>query len=86
MVKPELRSHRQGFSATPALHRRQQKLFFHADVPEQARAKLVVGLALYPAGMSGGSKQQSIETPVVFCEEICDQAVGMGIHYFSPSI
>ena len=50
MVEPKLRSNWQGLSASPPLHSRQQELFFHADVPEQSRAELVVHRLVYVIG------------------------------------
>ena len=50
--------------------------FLHADMPQQTRTELIVGLAVDPAGVRIGRLQQGIEPPVVLRKKIGDHTAG----------
>jgi hypothetical protein len=65
VIEPELGRRGDGLTATHPLGRRQQDLFLHADVLQQAGAELAIGGAIDRAGLSHGTEEKPVETGMI---------------------
>jgi hypothetical protein len=65
MVEPKLGSHRKRRPAMQSLDGWQEDLFFHTDMPQEPRAKLMVRRLVHQAGLTPRRLKQRIKPPVV---------------------
>src|SRR5262249_51634830 len=74
VIEPQPCRHGERLTASQSLGCRQQDLFLHADMLQQARAELGVGGTIDQASLSQGPLEQSVETGMIFGQHAVERS------------
>jgi hypothetical protein len=73
MIEPELGCDGKWLPASKSLSRRQENLFFHADVAEKPGSKLIIRSLIDRACLRHSRLKQPFKPPMVFQKKVCDR-------------